>query len=68
MITAMRTSPISGLNHTMKVDATQEEYRAWLDGTVIQEAMPRLTADQREFLMTGITPSEWDAIYGEDDE
>jgi hypothetical protein len=27
--------------------------------------MPHLTADQREFLMTGITPAEWQAAFGE---
>jgi hypothetical protein len=64
----MRMSPVSGREHTMTVDATREEYRAWLDGTVIQEAMPRLTPDQREFLMTGITPDEWASIHMEDDE
>ena len=26
---------------------------------LIQNAMPNLSADEREFLMTGITPEEW---------
>lgn len=37
----------------------------WQSGTVIQRAMPHLSADEREFIMTGITPSEWDEIFDE---
>jgi hypothetical protein len=28
--------------------------------------MPELTPDEREYIMTGMTPSEWDAIFGDD--
>ena len=31
----------------------------WQNGKSIQNAMPYLTADEREFIMTGITPEEW---------
>lgn len=37
-------------------------------GMNIQDAFPMLNADQREFLMTGLTPEEWDAIFGEEEE
>jgi hypothetical protein len=30
--------------------------------------MPELTADEREFIMTGVTPDEWDNEFGVDDE
>jgi hypothetical protein len=30
--------------------------------------MPNLTADEREFIMTGITPDEWDAAFEDLDE
>ena len=30
------------------------------DRRPIQEIFPELTADQREFLLTGITPEEWE--------
>ena len=33
-----------------------------LVGALIQDAMPHLDPDQREFLMTGITPAEWDSV------
>jgi len=36
-----------------------DQYDAWKGGELIQNAMPNLSADEREFLMTGITPEEW---------
>jgi hypothetical protein len=29
----------------------------------VQNAMPNLSADEREFIMTGITPTEWDEMF-----
>lgn len=40
----------------------------WQNGHLIQKAMPELTADEREFLLTGMTPEEWDAAFGEEDD
>lgn len=39
---------------------------AYAGGALIQNAFPFLTPDQREFLMTGITPDEWDDLFSED--
>ena len=39
----------------------------WLDGMLIQAAMPNLDADQREFVKTGITPEEWENCMGKDE-
>lgn len=35
-------------------------------GFLIQHAFHTLSADEREFLMTGITPEEWDAMFKEE--
>lgn len=35
----------------------------WRMGTLIQNALPMLSADRREFLMTGIMPDAWDALF-----
>ena len=51
----------------MEIPVTQEQLDAWKDGMLIQKAMPNLTPDQREFIMTGITPEEWDDAYGEEE-
>jgi hypothetical protein len=59
-----RTSPLSGINREMELDITDEQMTAWKDGMVIQEAMPNLSADEREFLLTGITKEEWEKNFG----
>jgi len=40
----------------------------WVHGAMIQNAFPMLGADDREFLMTGITPEEWAEMFGEGDD
>ena len=36
----------------------------WRNGTLIQNAFPTLTAEQREFLKTGCHPTEWKTLFG----
>lgn len=63
-----RTSPFTGAVNTREIAVTQAQLDAWQGGELIQVAMPHLSADDREFLMTGITPEEWDAAFGSSDE
>ena len=56
------TSIATGITRTLELPVTPEQVNAWQSGALIQEAMPELTADQREFLMTGMTPDEWDDL------
>jgi len=58
-----RTSPFSNETNVMEIDVTQEQLSSWESGTLIQNAMPNLSADEREFIMTGITPEEWDSAF-----
>ena len=61
-----RLSPFSGKYHTMEVDCTEEQLRAYYEqGLLIQQAFPDLTPEEREFIKTGITPEEWDATFGD---
>lgn len=60
-----RTSPISGQVNTLEINVTPEQLAAWRAGEMIQLAMPNLTSDEREFIMTGITASEWDELFQE---
>lgn len=53
-------SMLTGNVSTMDIDVTLEQLEAWHNGMLIQEAMPHLTADEREFIKTGITQEEWD--------
>ena len=60
-----KTSMLSGNSHTMEIAATDSQFKNWFDGMLIQDAFPQLTAGEREFVKTGITPSEWNR-YMED--
>ena len=60
-----RTSMFSGIERTLDLPITEEQLASWKAGTLIQQAMPELTADDREFIMTGVTPEEWAAEFGD---
>lgn len=59
-----RKSMFTGKIHTLDLPITDEQLQRWWDGTYVQDAMPHLSADQREFVMTGVTPEEWTAEFG----
>lgn len=50
---------------TFIVAVPVSEYKSWKDGMLIQDAMPSLTADDRELLKTGTCPQCWDAKMAE---
>jgi hypothetical protein len=49
--------------NTMTIVLDMEDYKKWEAGELVQNALPYLTADEREFLMTGILPIEWNMIF-----
>ena len=55
----VRKSPFSGKTNEMMISLDPRDYERWLDGETIQSVFYYLTADEREFIMTGITPEEW---------
>ncbi len=57
------TSMISGKTTTRDIDVEPEQVAAWQNGVLIQDAMPELSAPDREFIMSGITQEEWDGIF-----
>lgn len=64
-----KVSMLSGVEHTMDLDVTQEQLDRWQSGhELIQNVMPHLTASEREFLMTGSMDNEWEDAFGEDEE
>ena len=60
----VRRSPFSGLHHVMDLPVTQEQLDRWQAGELVQNVFPHLSADEREFIMTGITAQEWDEEFG----
>lgn len=64
-----KRSFVTGADNVMDLPVTAERIDAWLrSGELVQRAFPDLTADQREFLLTGITPAEWDEHMGKEDD
>jgi hypothetical protein len=57
-----KTSPLTGMLNTMDIDVTELQIAQWERGMLIQEAMPLLTRDEREFIMTGFTAADWEAM------
>lgn len=41
--------------------------RAWIAGAYLQDALRFLSADEREFLLTGTTPDEWNAMFPDEE-
>lgn len=65
MMTITKISPLTGFPSTMKLDITPYEYNAWKAwGYLIQDVMPQLSSEEREFLISGATQDDWDQLYG----
>ena len=48
------------------IEKLSQAWFHWMNGKFVQDAFPFLTADEREFLMTGITKEEWNKIMGDE--
>ncbi len=60
-----KKSPLDGSMNSMEFEANADDYADWREGRkLIQNALPYLTPDEREFLMTGITPEQWNSMFG----
>lgn len=63
-----KKSNLSGELHTISIDVNMESYEKYLKGEIlVQEIEPLLSANDREFLLTGILPEEWDELFGQDE-
>jgi len=71
MVTVQKTSIITGYVNQMDIDVAPHAMEAWLEarergvGECVQDAFPHLSVDEREFLISGVTPKEWDAFKDE---
>lgn len=48
---------------SMDLPITQEQLDRWHNGELIQNVFPHLSANEREFIKTGITADKWEAIF-----
>ena len=56
MLEVTKKSILSGKTHSME-----------LDKQLVQVVFPNLSSSEREFLMTGITPTEWNEQFGDEE-
>ena len=66
-MTILRVSKLTGRTHLRFIDVTPEQMAAWENGAHIQNAMPHLSPDEREFIMSGVTPEEWEEAFGKEE-
>jgi hypothetical protein len=63
-----RISMLTGQTHTRDLPVTQAQLDRYYKGDMLlQLAFPFLSADDREFIKTGITAEEW-AMFAEEQE
>jgi hypothetical protein len=61
--TCSKLCPIIDEEYVVTIDMAQ--YKEWKSGEYIQRAMPELNTNEREFLISGMTPAMWDNLYSE---
>ena len=67
MIKLTRTSIITRRDNTMVLPIESDRVTEWLKARrddplaapLVQDAFPELNDEQREFVLTGVTPDEW---------
>jgi len=64
MALVVKYNPFFGAS-SMELDVTAEQLRAWSEGGYVQEVFPHLTDGEREFLVSGITPAQWEELFGD---
>ena len=70
MIQVTRQSVLTRKINTMELPISQEHLDMYdtVGGILVQNAFPNLDKEQREFLLSGITPQEWKDTFGEDED
>ena len=65
-----RKSIVSGKVNKMDIDITPEQLFNFISGRsgLAQEAFPDLSLDEREFIISGIHPTEWEQLFGKENE
>lgn len=61
-----RYCPFCGEYH--EVEVSEADYWSWQGGQHIQVAMPYLSADEREILISGICTQCWDNMFPSEEE
>lgn len=46
-----------------KIELDREDFIRWQEGEHIQDVWPNMSVDDREMLISGTTPEEWDMLF-----
>lgn len=65
MTTYWITCKFCGGKHVLS--ARPLDVQKWLDGAYIQDALPYLTPDERELMISGMCPTCWTKTFGSDE-
>ena len=58
-----RKSSATGKRRTLDLPITDAQIAKYHNGALVQDAFPHLTADQREFIISGATAEEWINLF-----
>lgn len=59
-----RVSTLTGENHQLDIAVTQSELDRFSLGDTAQTVWPHLDRAVREYIVSGITPTEWATYFG----
>ena len=62
------TGPCQVTGKEYSVVARPDQIAAWRAGKLIQNAMPELSTDDREFLISGTSPEGWKILFPDGEE
>jgi hypothetical protein len=62
-----RTSPVTGKVNEKDLPVTYYQFIDWESGALVQDVFHNLSEDDREFILTGMTPEDWDYLFGEEE-
>jgi hypothetical protein len=66
-VTLYKICEVTKKEYSVTLSRGQYEMLKSSNCPLIQRFLPDLSADQREFLMSGTTPDEWNTMFSEDD-
>ena len=57
---------MTGVVRELEINVTNLQLQEWQNGALIQDAMPEVSVNDREFIKTGIISEEWDNLSSEE--
>ena len=57
-------SPVTGKYNVREIAITVEQLSRWRAGEKLQNVAPELSPEDREFIISGCTPEDWETLFG----